>query len=83
MAASWREHLDLQQWLTDRVRQLALPFFQVILLCPGLLHYHRVSLVDILKSSYSFIESNTCAIHQKAKLAGTGWMGRPLLWHAC
>lgn len=28
MAASRREYLDLQQWLSDRFRQLALPFFQ-------------------------------------------------------
>ena len=29
VAASRREYLDLQQWLSDRFRQLALPFFQV------------------------------------------------------
>ena len=29
LAASRREYLDLQQWLSDRFRQLALPFFQV------------------------------------------------------
>ena len=28
VAASQREYLDLQQWLSDRFRQLALPFFQ-------------------------------------------------------
>ena len=29
VAASRREYLDLQQWLSDRFRLLALPFFQV------------------------------------------------------
>ena len=32
VAASRREYLDLQQWLSDRFRQLALPFFQA---CPS------------------------------------------------
>ena len=38
VAASRREYLDLQQWLSDRFRQLALPFFQAcpLTFCPGL-----------------------------------------------
>ena len=79
VAASWRELLDLQQWLTDRVRQLALPFFQVKFLCTALLRCHRVPLVDIIESSCILVESSMWATHQKAKLAGLAWMGRPLL----